>query len=69
MASMSYCKFENTAIDLTQCMNAMEEADCFGDLDNSSHETYAMIRIFDTCSEFIKQYKRLQELGGPIISK
>lgn len=69
MASMSYCKFENTSIDLKQCMNAMEEADCFGDLDNSDHETYAMIYMFDMCSKFIEEYKRLQEFGGPIIYK
>ena len=68
MASMSYCKFENTAIDLERCTRALYKARHVDDLHNSGYETDAMIRMVSLCEEFLKQYMRLEVDGAPDIS-
>ena len=65
---MSYCKFENTEIDLERCTRALYKARHFDDLDNNRYETYAMIQMLDLCEEFVKQYRRLEVDGAPDIS-
>lgn len=67
MASMSYCKFENTSIELEQCVDVLRNAGHFADLDNNRYETYAMIQMLDLCREFVKQYSRLEVDGAPDI--
>lgn len=59
MPSMSYCKFENTAIDFDQCLTALEEARRPADLDQSSYEDDAMHDLRQMCEEFIQEYDRL----------
>ena len=51
---MSYCRFENTEKDLTDCLNAIEEKE-YTDL-SSYREERALRNLFDTC-EAILDYK------------
>lgn len=59
MPSMSYCKFENTEIDLSQCVAAMEEASTLGDLDMNEYEKQAFNRMWDLCRQFLAEHERL----------
>lgn len=61
MPSMSYCKFENTEIDMRQCVEAMEDAGDMEDLDMNDYEKRAFARLFNLCYRFIEEAKRLQE--------
>tara|TARA_R100000808_G_scaffold13649_2_gene32924 strand:+ start:453 stop:650 length:198 start_codon:yes stop_codon:yes gene_type:complete len=54
MGNMSYCRFENTEKDLTDCLYAIEEEE-YTDL-SSYHEERALRDLFDTC-EAILDYK------------
>ena len=51
---MSYCRFENTEKDLTDCLYAIEEKE-YTDL-SSYREEQALRSLFDTC-EAILDYK------------
>ena len=61
MSNMSYCRFENTVIDLKDCVGAMEEACTLADLDPSSEELAAMEQMKFLCRRFLKQYEHLQQ--------
>ena len=61
MASMSYCRFENTSIDMANCVGDLEEAYTFSDLDHSEYEIGARKRLYDLAQEYISQYERLLE--------
>lgn len=61
MSNMSYCRFENTSIDLRDCVGAMEEVDKIGDLDLSQYEMSACKRMAQLAQEFLEQYERLVE--------
>jgi antirestriction protein len=60
MANMSYCRFENTASDLQDCVYAMEEADDIPGLDLSKYETAAYERLAALCREFLEHDARLR---------
>jgi hypothetical protein len=59
MANMSYCRFENTAGDLQDCVHAMEEAEDMPGLDLSKYETAAYERLAGLCREFLEHDARL----------
>ncbi len=51
MANMSYCRFENTATDLQDCLDNWNE-----DADLSEYEQRARKRIMRLCREIIDWY-------------
>ena len=59
MPSMSYCRFENCADDLRDCVGAMEDAYNLSDMDISASEFQSMKSMYRLCNEFIDQYERL----------
>ena len=71
MANMSYCRFENTATDLQDCIYALEEA-----LENgktmkefhrslsSSYEQSAFRRLMSLCEEIQAAVNELEEAEG-----
>lgn len=63
MASMSYCRFENTALDLQACLNDLGEALAEGktlqefiDSRSSKYESRAVIELIDLCQEVADLY-------------
>ena len=61
MPSMSYCKFENTSIELTQCVTAMENARDMDDLDLNSYEQGAYLEMYALCKAYINEFDRIEE--------
>ena len=61
MANMSYCRFENTLNDLSDCFAATEEAETFEDLDLSSYESAAFDSMVNLMEEMLREMRRLQE--------
>jgi exonuclease VII small subunit len=59
MSSMSYCLFENTASELSRCVERMEEANSITDLDFSQYEKAAFYEMFRTCRDFLAEHERL----------
>jgi len=67
MASMSYCAFENTAIDMKQCVgmmaDAVDEGTGLGDFlkeRSSSNERWAVKRLVQHARELIELYEQLE---------
>ena len=60
MANMSYCRFQNTASDLLDCVNTMQDEETLQDLDLSEEELRAMVRMVKLCGRFVEEYERLQ---------
>lgn len=59
MANMSYCRFENTARDLQDCRDALDEG---ADLESvSADEARAMIRLIRLCREITYNHGHLLE--------
>ena len=59
MSSMSYCLFENTASELSRCVERMEEANSLSDLDFSQYEKIAFLSMWRTCRDFLAEHERL----------
>ena len=59
MPSMSYCVFENTSGDLSQCLNKMSDATTIDDLDMNEYEQRAFRDLYEQCQEYIMRYKEL----------
>ena len=59
MPSMSYCMFENTEIELANCVHAMEKVSSLEDLDMSSYEELAFRALWRTCRDFLAEHERL----------
>jgi len=65
MANMSYCRFENTSNDLTDCQCAIEDAlndeVSFVEFieDMSEYERRAVRRMYRQCKDFIEAYEEL----------
>jgi len=55
MANMSYCRFENTSIDLRDCVNALEE----GDYPESDYEKQAAKCMIDLCKRYVQAYENI----------
>lgn len=55
MSNMSYCRFENTLSDLSDCADALD--DIGGDLSNlSDTERKAAERLIDMCKQIADSY-------------
>ena len=63
MANMSYCRFQNTSIDLDDCVRVLEDAYDLEDLDLSNDEARAMRNMASLCREFLDNYERLVEMS------
>lgn len=59
MPSMTYCMFENTEGELSQCVDLMEQAENIGELDMSEREFAAFSRMFRLCRTFLAEHERL----------
>lgn len=61
MANMSYCRFENTLMDVNDCVNVMDESWSFDDLDLNDYEKIAIRDMVGACQAFLSNYRRLEE--------
>ena len=50
MSNMSYCRFENTARDLRDCLDAIENREIY---DISSYEVDALTELLDLCKSVL----------------
>ena len=55
--NMSYCRFQNTVIDLVDCLRALEEID-FDLKKLSKDEMEAACRLIEICQEIAGQYDK-----------
>jgi hypothetical protein len=51
--------FENTAGELGQCLEAMENAESIEDLDLNKYEEAAFYSMFRICRDFLAEHERL----------
>jgi len=69
MSNMSYCRFQNTMLDLRDCVEALGEAlDCGIETeeftkDLGKDETYAYRRMFGLCKEFVDYYSSMERIN------
>ena len=59
MPSMSYCMFENTTIEMNQCVGSMIDAGTIDDLDLNEYEQSAFQLMYEQCKRYITEYERL----------
>tara|TARA_R110001632_G_scaffold127008_1_gene240757 strand:+ start:201 stop:437 length:237 start_codon:yes stop_codon:yes gene_type:complete len=64
MGNMSYCRFENTANDVRDCMEALEDLDVEQVAEMSEYEKQALIEFIELSNEISNQFKldTIQEL-------
>lgn len=55
--NMSYCRFQNTVLDLADCLRALEEID-FNISELSEDEAKAACRLIEICQEIAGQYAK-----------
>lgn len=60
MSNMSYCRFENTANDLRDCVDAMEEAGSMEELDLSRSELSSFKWMRSLCQRFLEAAEHLE---------
>ena len=59
MGNMSYCRFENTARDLTDCVHAIND----GELDDlSMYEVEGLQDLIHLCEEILENKEYIQEI-------
>lgn len=59
MANMSYCRFENTLSDLSDCVDAMKEARSLKDLNLNNYEEREFMEMFHVAQVFLAEHERL----------
>ena len=59
MANMSYCRFENTARDLRDCLQAIENGEHIDDL--SSYEKNGLEDLMSYCEEMFHMKEEIEE--------
>lgn len=59
MPSMTYCMFENTASEMSQCVEAMKDSKSVLDLELNEYEEEGYRAMYQLSKEFIANYKRL----------
>ena len=66
MASMSYCRFENTSVDLYRCVEDLkiaidqdETLEQFIESRSSEHEQRAVREMYALCIDFVSTYEEL----------
>lgn len=63
MASMQYCMFENTVLEMRQILNAMSDAESWNDLDLNEYESRAKETLFDLCQNYIEAYNHFSDVA------
>ena len=59
MGNMSYCRFENTANDLQDCLNAINR----GETDElNEYEVQGLQRLIDLCNDIINEEEYIKEI-------
>ena len=61
MANMSYCRYQNTAIDLEDCAAAMEEEGYEG---LEFKEQMAADRLYEICQRYMQAYEQQKEFDN-----
>ena len=59
MSNMSYCRFENTARDLRDCLDAIQDGE-INDL-GSQYEVDALEELLDLCKEVVAYKDEIQD--------
>ena len=59
MSNMSYCRFENTARDLEDCLDAIENGE-INDL-GSQYEVDALEQLLDLCKEVVAYKDEIED--------
>lgn len=59
MSNMSYCRFENTARDLQDCLDAIESGE-INDL-SSQYEVDALEQLLDLCKEVVAYKDEIED--------
>ena len=59
MGNMSYCRFENTASDLADCLDALENGAHTEDL--SSYERRGLEDLLNYCQEILDMKEEIEE--------
>tara|TARA_R100000231_G_scaffold113967_1_gene84690 strand:+ start:255 stop:458 length:204 start_codon:yes stop_codon:yes gene_type:complete len=64
MANMSYCRFQNTARDLADCVEAIENKSVSLDLtdDNDRREGQALLIILDLAKDIVAYENDIEQL-------
>ena len=60
MSNMSYCRFENTARDLGDCLDAIENGAHTKDL--NSFEKYGLLDILSSCEAILEYKEEIEEI-------
>lgn len=68
MANMSYCRFNNTRIDMEDCIDALREAE-FGDNTISEDEIGYCRMMFDDIIDYLDEEGLLDNFDWDIYSK
>jgi hypothetical protein len=58
---MSYCRFFNTSLDLADCLETLEDAESFTELNLSEEEAQSMTDIAVFARKYLERYTELQE--------
>ena len=61
MGNMSYCRYENTAKDLMDCVNALYEADVEEPL-SSAYEYLGLSRLLDNAKKIVEMEDIINEI-------
>ena len=71
MSNMSYCRFQNTRLDLKDCVEALEEIEENGQLvsnELSREELLAMREMVEWCERFIETVEVLDDMeNGEVV--
>jgi len=60
MANMSYCRYENTARDLSDVVNALYDSDCDETL--GTYEKRGLIEILDLANEIVGMEDKINNI-------
>lgn len=63
MPSMSYCMFENTSNEMSQCINTMQEVEDIKELQLNQDEKIYIVYMEKQCKAFLAEYERLIQNG------
>jgi hypothetical protein len=61
MASMTYCMFENTSLEMKQVVDSMEESSSWEELDLNEYEESARQRLYNLCKRYVRNFDRLSD--------
>ena len=64
MSNMSYCRFENTSLDLEDCLNAIREDNYTEDEPISSREAQALQNLLEQAEELIDLSHEIELILG-----